>query len=94
MNDEHDPWNNPEDRHPRANELMADELWSCVDEDAPFGSDEGALAYDEYRAWRHAMRPLGLRRKSLFAAAFQTVRCSSGSSQNRTENLTRMKRLL
>lgn len=58
--DEHDPWNNSEDRHPRANQLMARELWSCVDEDAPFGSDEGAEAYDEYRAWRqeHPKAPL------------------------------------
>ncbi len=50
--DDHDPWNDPEQRHPRARELLADELWDCVDEDAPFGSDEGADAYAEYRAWR------------------------------------------
>jgi uncharacterized protein YfeS len=50
--DEHDPWNEPSHRHPRAQELMAAELWDCVDEDAPFGSDEGADAYEEFRAWR------------------------------------------
>ena len=60
MNDKHDPWNNPEDRHPRAQELMAPELWDCVNEDAPFGSDEGADAYNEYRGWReqHPSAPL------------------------------------
>jgi len=32
---------------------MADEtLWDCVNELAPFGSDEGADAYCEYRRWR------------------------------------------
>ena len=31
---------------------MAPELWDCVNEDAPFGSDEGAEAYYEYRDWR------------------------------------------
>jgi uncharacterized protein YfeS len=57
---DHDPWNNPEDRHPRAHELMAPELWDCVNEDAPFGSDEGADAYSELRAWReqHPKAPL------------------------------------
>jgi len=50
--DEHDPWNEPEHRHPRARELMPEELFDCADEDAPFGSDEGAEAYLEYRDWR------------------------------------------
>lgn len=50
--EEHDPWNEPSHRHPRAQELMPEELWQCVDEDAPFGSDEGADAYEEFRAWR------------------------------------------
>ena len=27
-------------------------LWDCVNELAPFGSDEGADAYVEYRSWR------------------------------------------
>ncbi len=32
---------------------MAEEfLWDCVDEEAPFGSDEGHDAYYEFRAWR------------------------------------------
>jgi hypothetical protein len=39
-------------RHPRAQTLMAPELWDCVNEDSPFGSDEGADAYYENRAWR------------------------------------------
>src|SRR5438046_1662395 len=51
--DDHDPWNDSSHRHPRADELMQDEvLWSCVNELAPFGSDEGADAYVEYRRWR------------------------------------------
>lgn len=35
-------------------------LWDCTDEDAPFGSDEGADAYEEYRDWRldHPDAPL------------------------------------
>ena len=58
--DDHDPWNEPADRHPRARELMPEALWDCVDEDAPFGSDEGADAYSEYRQWRqqHPTAPL------------------------------------
>ena len=48
MNDEHDP----SQRHPRAQKLIADELWHCADEEAPFGSDEGAEAYESYRRWR------------------------------------------
>ena len=51
--DEHDPWNEPSHRHPRASELMSDDrLWDCINELAPFGSDEGAVAYCEYRRWR------------------------------------------
>jgi uncharacterized protein YfeS len=51
--DEHDPWNEESHRHPRAAELMQDEVfWECVHELAPFGSDEGADAYIEYRRWR------------------------------------------
>ena len=43
--DDHDPWNEPSHRHPRANELMQDPMfWDCVNELAPFGSDEGADA--------------------------------------------------
>ncbi len=50
--EDRDPWNNHEDRHPRAQTLMAEERWDRVNELAPFGSDEGALAYNEYRDWR------------------------------------------
>jgi uncharacterized protein YfeS len=50
---DHDPFNEPETAHPRARELMTEEsLWDCVDEEAPFGSDEGNDAYYEFRAWR------------------------------------------
>lgn len=50
---DHDPFNEPETAHPRARELMIEEiLWDCVDEEAPFGSDEGHDAYYEFRAWR------------------------------------------
>jgi uncharacterized protein YfeS len=52
MNDDHDPWNDPTVRHPRAQALMHASLWDCVNELAPFGSDEGADAYVEYRSWR------------------------------------------
>src|SRR4051812_9259874 len=50
---DHDPFNEPETAHPRARELMTEEfLWDCVDEEAPFGSDEGHDAYYEFRDWR------------------------------------------
>ncbi len=50
---DHDPFNEPETAHPRARELMVEPLfWDCVDEAAPFGSDEGSDAYYEWRNWR------------------------------------------
>jgi uncharacterized protein YfeS len=50
---DHDPFNEPEAAHPRARELMTEEFfWDCVDEEAPFGSDEGHDAYYEFREWR------------------------------------------
>jgi len=50
---DHDPFNNPETAHPRSRELMVEPLfWDCVDEGAPFGSDEGWEAYYEWRRWR------------------------------------------
>jgi uncharacterized protein YfeS len=59
--DDHDPWNEPSHRHPRAGELMREEvLWDCVNELAPFGSDEGADAYVEYRNWREQHRDSNL----------------------------------
>jgi uncharacterized protein YfeS len=54
MSHDHDPWNEHGHRHPRAHELMDEALWDCVNEHAPFGSDEGAEAYEEYRSWRAA----------------------------------------
>jgi len=59
--DDHDPWNEPAHRHPRAAELMHDEMfWDCANELAPFGSDEGADAYAEYRRWRRENPTLNL----------------------------------
>src|SRR5687768_8736750 len=50
---EHDPFNEPETAHARARELLVEEFfWDCVDEEAPFGSDEGHDAYYEFRRWR------------------------------------------
>lgn len=50
---DHDPFNEPETAHPRARELMREPMfWDCVDEGAPFGSDEGSDAYYEWRNWR------------------------------------------
>ena len=52
MDDDHDPWNDPAHRHPRAVKVMDESLWDCVNEHAPFGSDERADAYAEWRDWR------------------------------------------
>ncbi|MFK7933088.1 MAG: hypothetical protein AB8G22_06225 [Saprospiraceae bacterium] len=42
-----------EHAHKRAIELVPEEFfWDCVDELAPFGSDEGDMALSEYRRWR------------------------------------------
>jgi len=50
---EHDPFNDPDSAHPRARELMTEEIfWDCADEAGPFGSDEGSTAYYEWRDWR------------------------------------------
>ena len=39
--------------HKRAIELIPEEFfWDCVDELAPFGSDEGDLALSEFREWK------------------------------------------
>lgn len=46
---------NIENAHPKAIELIPEEFfWSCIDELAPFGSDEGDTALAEYRDWRKA----------------------------------------
>src|SRR5688572_15342269 len=53
--EDHDPFNEPESAHARARELLTEEFfWDCVDEEAPFGSDEGHDAYYEWREWRAA----------------------------------------
>jgi uncharacterized protein YfeS len=42
-----------EHAHKRAVELIPEEFfWSCIDELAPFGSDEGDTALAEFRDWR------------------------------------------
>ncbi|WP_299211594.1 hypothetical protein [uncultured Aquimarina sp.] len=39
--------------HERAIELIPEEFfWSCIDELAPFGSDEGDMALSEFRDWK------------------------------------------
>lgn len=39
--------------HPKAIELIPEDFfWSCIDELAPFGSDEGDMALAEFRDWR------------------------------------------
>ena len=39
--------------HPRALDLVPEEFfWDCVNELAPFGSDEGDMALSEWRDWR------------------------------------------
>ena len=44
---------NIEYAHPRALQLLPEEFfWDCVNELAPFGSDEGDLALAEFRDWR------------------------------------------
>lgn len=50
---ENDSVNRPENAHPRSIELMKEDFfWDNTDEEAPFGSDEGAQAYDEFCEWR------------------------------------------
>ena len=50
---EHDPFNDPELAHARARDLMPEPFfWDCVNELAPFDSDEGSDAYYEWRQWR------------------------------------------
>jgi len=42
-----------ENAHKRAIELIPEDFfWSCVDELAPFGSDEGDMALSEFRDWK------------------------------------------
>ena len=44
-----------EHAHRRAIELVPEEFfWDCVDELAPFGSDEGDMALSEFRRWRNS----------------------------------------
>lgn len=51
--EEHDPFNEPKQRSKRSCALMKEDFfWDCVDEDAPFGSDEGWEAYYSFRDWR------------------------------------------
>ena len=51
--EDHDPFNEPKQRSKRSRELMKEDFfWDCVDEEAPFGSDEGWDAYYSFRDWR------------------------------------------
>jgi uncharacterized protein YfeS len=55
------PYNLKKGAHPRARKLMPHApLWDVVNENAPFGSDEGNAALDEFAAWRavHPGAPL------------------------------------
>lgn len=59
---DHDPFNEPETAHPRARQLMTEKFfWDCVDEEAPFGSDEAADAYAEFRKWRSTNKKKSLK---------------------------------
>ena len=42
--------------------MNEDFFWDCVDERAPFGSDEGNDAYYEWRHWREE-NPSGERKR-------------------------------
>jgi uncharacterized protein YfeS len=43
----------PEKAHPKAAKLLkAEFFWDCVDENSPFGNDNGADALQQYRLWR------------------------------------------
>ena len=49
------PYNLKKGAHPRARKLMPQAaLWDIRNENAPFGSDEGNAALDEFLAWRAA----------------------------------------
>lgn len=51
---EEEPYGIDKDKaHRRAIELVSEEFfWSCTDELAPFGSDEGDMALSEFRDWK------------------------------------------
>ena len=43
---------NRERAHPKAKSWFPEQFfWSCVNEFAPFGSDEGDTALNDYREW-------------------------------------------
>jgi len=51
--DQEDAYCNKEKAHPKAVELMTEDLfWDPSDETAPFGSDEGFESYSSWRGWR------------------------------------------
>lgn len=51
--EDHDPFNEPTQRSSQSRKLMKEEFfWDCVDEESPFGSDEGWEAYYSFRDWR------------------------------------------
>jgi uncharacterized protein YfeS len=53
MNEEENYGIDIDNAHKRAIELIPEDFfWSCIDELAPFGSDEGDTALAEFRDWR------------------------------------------
>jgi len=57
--------------HPRATELIPEDFfWDCMDELAPFGSEEGDVALTDFREWRRANRttPLSEYLKTVIAS--------------------------
>lgn len=50
--------------HKRAIELIPEDFfWDCINELAPFGSDEGDLALSEFREWKKESKTIPLRKK-------------------------------
>lgn len=45
----------PETAHPKAKELLTEDFyWSSIDEDSPFGNDDGSDAFYGFRHWRNS----------------------------------------
>lgn len=73
---------NIEFAHPRAIELIPENFfWDCVDEMAPFGSDEGDIALMEYRDWRKKNPD-----KRLYEWLKSTIECIGQMSINAYDN--------
>lgn len=59
MNENESEWElEPSNAHPRAAEILTDEFfWNCVDDNSPFGNDNGADILEFYREWREDNKP-------------------------------------